>query len=504
MPLPLAGNCFKIIHSAPWVLVILLLSAPAPAPASAADPTPGSRRALKVPTAVHRDPIVVHTRTGGALEGVIVDYTGHGLVILREGTPYVFAWTELKSGNAYATFRSRRVLERGGEKMLSAEDHYQLGLFALDLGRRDLAGPELRQARQLDPAYRLLIRDALAASRALDEPPAMDTHPLARDPGAAGVETRQHRNATVAVGADLAQMAAVTAAPGPSAKRRAAVRDAYLRFGREVQEVMGSGVVLIETDHFLIWTDWKEPYRQRLATWFDSMYAALCAQFNLDPKEDIFLAKCPVFCWRSHARFRKFAQHFDGYGGLNAIGYTRSIEENGHVHMVLSRQGRSAADFDRVACTLVHEGTHAFVHRLFSSRLIPHWVNEGYADLMAERVLADRCPNGENAALLARQFVRHDWPIADLMESVGPIDVHQYPLAHSVIAYLEGRAPRRFAGLVEDLKAGQTFAAALAARYDGLTLRGLETQWREAVRADDPQNQPVPATTAPVPWRADR
>ena len=154
---------------------------------------------------------------------------------------------------------------------------------------------------------------------------------------------------------------------------------------------------------------------------------------------------------------KKFARHFDGYDGINAIGYTRSIEANGHVHVVLARRGRLASDFNRVACTLVHEGTHAFIHRLFSTRLIPHWINEGYAELMAERVLGDRCPSGENAALLARQYVRHDWPIGGLLESVGPLEVHDYSLAHSLVAFLEHDRPNRFAGLVKDLKTGMTF-----------------------------------------------
>ncbi|UCC32233.1 MAG: hypothetical protein JSU86_08105, partial [Phycisphaerales bacterium] len=181
---------------------------------------------------------------------------------------------------------------------------------------------------------------------------------------------------------------------------------------------------------------------------------------------------------------------FDGYGGKDAVGYTRSIERNGHVHVVLLRRGRSQADFDRFACTLVHEGTHAFIHRLYTSRLIPHWVSEGYADLAAERVLKDRCPAGENAELLARQFVRYDWPITELLGSAGPIPVHQYPLAHSVVAYLEGSGHERFAGFIKDLKTGESVPAALAANYDGLTLDQLEADWRSAVRDADPTTDP--------------
>jgi len=214
------------------------------------------------------------------------------------------------------------------------------------------------------------------------------------------------------------------------------------------------------------------------------MYAALVERFDLQATDEVFLAKCPVFCWRSKARFQKFARYFDGYEGSSAVGYARSIEKNGHVHVVLVRQGRSEADFDRFACTLVHEGSHAFMHRLYSTRLIPHWVNEGYAELTAERVLGERCETAEKAALLARQFVRYDWPLGGMLESVAAIEVHEYPLAHSLVAHLEGLGRPRFAGFVRSLKEGRTTAEALAANYDGMTLAQLEQSWRSAIRSN--------------------
>jgi hypothetical protein len=169
------------------------------------------------------------------------------------------------------------------------------------------------------------------------------------------------------------------------------------------------------------------------------------------------------------------------------VGYTRSIEKNGHVHVVLLRQGRSEADFDRFACTLVHEGSHAFMHRLYSTRLIPHWVNEGYAELTAERVLGEHCDTAEKAALLAQQFVRYDWPLGEMLEGLAPIEVHEYPLAHSLVAHLEGLGRPRFTGFVRGLKDGRTTAEALAANYDGMTFAQLEQSWRSAVRSNSPR-----------------
>ncbi len=438
-------------------------------------------------------------RTGGQLSGGVVDHTDHGLVIVREKTPYVFAWSELEPDSAFLAKHALLTFERvrAGDGRLRAEDHFQLGLFALRQDQHDLAGRQFGKAVALDDTY---ARRAREAFREYDRParvepnvvPGADEEPT--DPDADGPDEGTTSKEAIHPPPDI------TIVPQPSADSREKVRSAYLTFGAKVREVIGRAVVEMESEHFLIWTDFEPRYRARLLERCEVTYGALCARFGLDPSKSLFLSKCPIFAWRSTKRFRKFARYFDGYGGENAVGYTRSIEENGHVHVVLLRRGRTEADFDRFVCTLVHESTHAFMHRLFSSRLIPHWVNEGYADLTVERVLGDRCATGGNATLLARQFVRYDWPIADLLESTGPLEVNQYPIAHSVVRFLESRDAARFVAFVRDLKSGSPLADALAAAYEGMTVERLEANWRDAIRASDP-DPPRRDTQADVlPW----
>ncbi len=443
-------------------------------------------------------------RTGGALSGLVVDHTEHGLVIVHEDTPYVFGWSELEAGCAYGTKRALLVLQRGDKTNLSAEDHYQLGLFALRHARSSSAANEFRMARRLGSGYGPMIKEALRKHRRDRAAVSDDAHPLTQAPSDMSADAADESSLSDRIEDELTRMGDARLAPQPSANHRAQVLEVYRTFGKKVQEVMGRGVALIESDHFLIWTDWEPRHRQRLKGWCESMYKALCAQFDLDPTVDVFLAKCPVFAWRQEARFKEFARRFDGYAGTNAIGYTRSIEKSGHVHVVVLRQGRLEADFERFAGTLVHEGTHAFMHRVYTSRLIPHWINEGYADLTAERVLGDRCPAGEKAALLARQFVRYDWPVAQLLHSLGPIEVHQYPLAHSVVSHLEGMDRKRFAGFIKDLKGGAAVEAALSDHYDGMTIDQLEARWRSAIKARDPLTNPPATASKVLPWATDR
>ena len=165
------------------------------------------------------------------------------------------------------------------------------------------------------------------------------------------------------------------------------------------------------------------------------------------------------------------------------------------------RHGKTQIDFDRFASTLVHEGTHAFLHRLHAPRLIPHWVNEGLAELTAERVLDERSVAAEEAAMLARVYVRYDWPLDDLLTSAAPIGVEQYGLACSVVAYLDQRGPNRLASLIRSLKEGQSISEALAGAYDGLGTAQLDADWRQWIREHDAVLNPPDTEDARLPWR---
>ncbi|MEK6798947.1 MAG: hypothetical protein AABZ12_08295 [Planctomycetota bacterium] len=461
------------------------------------------RPAMAAGPAAPRPAVELKLRTGGAVHGEVLDSTDHGLVVLRGGVPFVFAWTELDAGSAIWIRKQLMQSTRGGEKGFSAEDHFELGRFALAQGRNDLATNSFQAAEKQDRRYAAKIQAALddfrkatrrepgpldtPAADADEAPRVMPDTPAAADKGDAPdapAGDDRGSDAWPDVGVEWLSVGEV-----PDDVREA-VHKTYLDFGETVRATLGKDMVLVETEHFLIWTDWPFRDRPRLAHWSEAMYAALGAQFGLDPTERVFLAKCPMFCFRAQGRFRKFARTFDGHAASDAVGYTRSSERTGHVHVVLVRSGDSQIDDDRFAATLVHEGTHAFLHRLHAPGLIPHWVNEGLAEMMVERVLGDHGVTAENAALLARQYARHDWPIAPLLANRGPIEVHQYALAHSVVAFLDVLGSRRLADFVRHLKQGETVEIALSAAFDGLALVQLESDWRAQVRAQDPNWTP--------------
>jgi hypothetical protein len=459
-------------------LALLFIGAVAPAARSVEPATPSATILVDL-----------KLRSGGAISGAVIDHTNDGLVVFAAGKPYAFSWAELDGGSAYDAKRSLLIFERGDVIKLTATDHFDLGVFALREGRNDVAANAFRAAEKLNKSYGRRAEAAFAEFRqqnleweadkaahferiAVGQSSATDLEVV---PARTGAEPRSS--------GDLPEQPSPIA-PVPADVRKQ-VHDAYLAFGEKVREEVGRDLEMLESDHFLIWTDWPRAERPLLTRWAEAMYAALCEQLGIPAHADVFLAKCPMFCFQRPARFRKFAQKFDAYSGKEAVGYTRSAEQTGHVHLVLVRQGDSKLDFERFAMTLVHEGTHAFLHRLYSPALIPHWVNEGYADLMAERVLGEQSTTGETAALLARQYVKYDWPIGRILTNSGAIAVEEYAVAHSVVAYLDGRSGG-LAPFIRALKAGKSPPDALAESFAGLTIEQLEKDWRAHILAADP------------------
>lgn len=417
--------------------------------------------------------VELSVRSRATIRVPVVAHSDDGVVVLRDGRLHALAWSEVGDRSACMARRSLLVHDRGGWDRVSAEDYFRLGEFEFQRGQRDLAETSFERAVRLDRTCSGRVAEVTKRHGWGREPRELKQE----GPFQPEQPPAESKDEAAPSGSD-----ADTLAAQPAAATRAGYDDAYRRFGAEVCRVLGDAVRLVETEHFLIWTDWRDADLPRLREWTEGAFAALAGQLSVPCDTDVFIAKCPMFCFRTRDRFTRFARHFDGYDAIDAVGYTRSNEQLGHVHVVLLLEGWRPIDFDRFACTLVHETTHAFLHRLFSTRLIPHWVNEGYAEWTAERVLPDLCPAAETAALLAREYVRYELPITPFVESSDPIDVADYALAHALVSHLLAKGGERWRDFIARLKAGGSTTDALRDSYDGLTAKQLEAEWRAEVR----------------------
>ncbi len=435
----------------------------------AAPGMPGARAcvvlcALTVsPAVVVADPPVVRLDliTGTGVSGLLLGETDRVVLVDVDGFPCAFAYDQVLPDSAYRAKLGVIRWRRGGRGGATAADSFALGEFALRHGRVDVARRDFQTAAKRDPAYRARSDRALAEFRA-----ARGVLPGATvDAGDADVAFPSGTQAEVDVAAE---------------SRRRGIIEGYKAVGEQIGERLGQRLTLLETPHFLIWTDWAKAEHPLLRTWCEQMFASLAARFGVSEDSQVFAGKCPVFCMRSRRRFVAIAQLLDDFDVTGAVGYT-SYDGNGHVHVVVCRPGGSPAARDAFAGTLIHEGTHAFMHRYRPGGRLPPWISEGLANHVSQSVLGDRCPYAEAAGAVARAIVGRKHPIDRVFSDDSMLEARYYPVAHSLVAFLIERDAAGFVRLIDDLKAGAPTGEALERNYK-LSVATLEDGWRRWVR----------------------
>ncbi len=456
LPLPRTGRRRR---AAAWALV-LLWAAPVAAAASG--------RKVAVSLALN---------SGGVVQGRVVEYDDARVLLEVQQQVVTLEWDRVRTPSAYQARKKILETERGGARYLTAEDHFQLGCFLAVRNNHSAAVSEFRKATQRDPAYADRIKQVWLDIRRDKERVRKDHDTLIR--------SRRDGSAAPA--------AIDTPAPGGgrqyTPEQHAAALNRNYAFGGEIRERIAPELVLLETHHFLIWTDWPEHKRNLLSRWSEEMYRQMCQEFGFAPEQPVWLGKCPLFIFWHKAHFEKFAEAVDDYHRPNTLGYTKTTA-SGYVHVVLRRLGNGAEDLNRFATTMVHEASHAFMHAYGPPQNLPPWLSEGFADYVAERVLGDRCPTGETAASVAREYVAGFKQIDALFSYTDSPPGHYYPIAYSLVQFLIERDHAAFVDLINDLKAGRSLPQSLARRYQGMTLKTLEHGWRVWIKrtADDPQN----------------
>lgn len=414
--------------------------------------------------------LTLRLHSGKLAIGLATEYDESRVVLEAGGQLVPIQWVDVEVASAYQAKKALLAAVRGSLANLTAEDHYQLGYFLAVQGNHAAAVAEFRKAQRRDAAFKGRVKNAWREIRRAKErnaprkPEVLYPEESTPTPGALG-KTRH----------------GMIYQRYSEEEHRQTLRLAR-QFGEsEVRSKIAPDLVLLETRHFLIWTDWPEDKRNLIPDWAEQLYATMCDEFGFPQDEPIWRGKCPIFCFKNKARFEEFARVFDGYDSTEALGYTKT-NSHGYVHVVLRRLGNRPADIDKFATTMVHETAHAFMHCYGSPRTLPPWLNEGLADYIAERVLGRRCPTGENAVAVARQYLIQKKSIKEVFTYQHSPPGHYYPVCHSLVQYLIHNNAEAFVGMINDIKEGLDGDQALAKRYKGMNTSQLEHAWRAWVR----------------------
>lgn len=425
--------------------------------------------------------------TGSDIAGTVAEFDFNSLVVELDDLLSAIGWEQVMPDDACRTLSQLLVHQRQGRDRLTPTDHIELGKFALKRNRTELAKRHFALAARNGEDHRQLGESALrrharfrrGGGRAIEfAGPTGEPHTATDEPHTASQLEESIDSAEDNVDASLGQPQhhPDESESDAAAHTREKITTGYRKVGLQISDGLSTPLSLVETEHFLIWTDWSSKEHDLLRLWCESAYRAVLRQLGRPSKKFLFAGKCPVFCMRSRKSFLEVAKLLDDYDVSDALGYARS-DSNGHVHVVVCRQGGSEVGLEAFASTLVHETVHACMHRVPGPAALPGWVSEGLANYLAEVVLGDRCSNGETAAAIARQFIARNLELDEVFDPQATLDARYYPVAHSLVHHLITREPAAFAGFLTDLKNGQSVDTALRDRYE-LDRTQLEQHWR--------------------------
>jgi hypothetical protein len=416
------------------------------------DPTP-----LDKPVSAH-----VWVRQDGkpsrAVSGVATAWDADSVIIKTNDEDHTFHWTDFTGETAY---RLRlQLIDRKDPKAW-----LQLGTLAWGLDDTYDAQTALKQALWLDPKLSDDV-DAVLASGAgvlllppelmYDVSPEQDpAEPAHFDPNDPGPKYQKVSPATA------------------KAAMAAARNDA-----KTVSDQMHIDLKQVETDHFLIFTDWDPAGCVFLKKNLEAAYNVVSRQFEIPPIENIFVGKLPVYMFNNHGDFLRFGRTFDNLptNRKDIAGYYHGRAQL-LAHLAMSKPDPTGFATGRQiefawAYTLTHEFTHAFVARYRSPRRIPTWLNEGIAEVIASRQFP---VNVRRAAIEYAQT--HDSLESLFDDSAGMQPASMYPVMRTLTEVLLARDGQKFLQMFDELKAGATGARALKDAY-GWTFSDLEAAWR--------------------------
>ncbi len=355
-------------------------------------------------------------------------------------------WADLTPANAYAT--RVQLIDRK-----KAGDWLKLAEFAVSVGAKEQARTAIATAVKMDASLKSQANQLLAS---LKNPPKPEDKKA--DAKAAKGEKDKFAQAT----------------PEQHQKAIAEARDA----AKEVATTLNLKFQELQTDHFLIFTDWDPREQNFLKENLELAYAAVARQFNVSPKDNIFVGKLPVYMLAKQDDFSRFASDVDKFPVSDEVaGYYHGSNGQGHMAMWKPAIGKRYQTIQSAkrswASTLVHEFTHAFVARYHGNRHILTWFNEG----IAITVELQQFPEPYEL-LAAKRAAMTRTSLKDIFEGDKPKKGEAYPVMWSLVQTLIARDPKAFLAMFDSLKEGMETEEALKKHYHW-DYDMLEKAWRD-------------------------
>lgn len=212
-----------------------------------------------------------------------------------------------------------------------------------------------------------------------------------------------------------------------------------------------------ETEFFIVYTDMPAGQIGAYTANLDSMYHQLCTLFNIPKGTNIWIGKCPVYCFINKEHFMQFeARLLNNTDTLGAQGLSHNAFD-GKV-MTTCYRGNDPVFF---AVVLVHETAHGFLHRIRSTGRIPPWMNEGLSEWIAQ-VVVPQSDHVQNRFAEAMPILRSQGSLGgDFLDDAGRIESWQYGAAAVLTQFLISTDANAYRAMITAIKEGYTWQEAL-------------------------------------------
>lgn len=368
----------------------------------------------------------------------------------------ILPWSEITPTSAFVL--RQRLIDKS-----SANQWLQLGEWGWKLGAREQAKFALRQAVKLDPELKNQADNILVGSA----PTSVDHDPTTKpkdelirneaDPSPVAQPGRRK-------GQKVERINYTPATPEQVASAMKRIRDQQ----QQIEQRLGLNLTEFETDHFIVFTDWDPREHDFLRKNLEQAYRVVSRQFDMSPKDNVFVGKLPVYMFARFSDFSRFAQTVDTFPVSRQVaGYYRG-HDDGQGHLVMWKPDGSltgSADIQQAerlwGYVLVHEFTHAFLARYRTNEFIPRWLNEGIAEVIASSVFP--YPEKYRTAKLLAQNRVNVMPLFD--DQVMP-NGRWYPVMQTMVELLIKTSRKKFIDLIDDIKDGMEPEEALQKHYN--------------------------------------
>jgi hypothetical protein len=414
----------------------------------------------------------------GKVSGNLVSYDDEQFKVQNGAKEQTLAWTQITPSSAFIL--RQRLIDKS-----VARDWLALGEFGWKLGAQEQARAALKSAVRLDaslkaeadkitatPSGELMRADTPKADKekdpakpeAGDEKPAVDGgDPTIAQPGRKKGEKVDRVKFIVATPEE--HTAAIAAAKEQAAKAEEQMKVKFQTF---------------ETDHFIIFTDWDARESNFLKSNLEKAYTVVAKQFDISPKENVFIGKLPVYMWAKYTSFEKYAAQMDDFPVSNTtLGYYHGNARGiGHMSMWKPTSNVTGTSSLKEAETLwgyvlVHEFTHAFIARYRSNERIPRWMNEGIAEVIA----MSQVPMTGHY-MMARMMANSKVDVKSVFDDDRIPSGNFYPVMQTMVEVLVNKDRKTFIKMIDAIKDGTEPEEALKQFYH-IDYDGLADAWRE-------------------------